>query len=150
MLTVHELELLELLESLEPGFLQLGQLVQRVIIVAEDLLVPRDGVLIFLLEVELYVAHADAVAAHLVSVCGANAFAGGAYFAGAFRALVGGVEQTVGREDEVSLAGYVEAARQVVTRSLKLLNLSLEEGGVEHNAVAYDVHLVALEDAGRH
>ena len=59
---------------------------------------------IFLLEAVEEVAHAQSIAAHLVGVGRTDALARGAYLRLAFRRLVGFVEQTMGRQDEVRLA----------------------------------------------
>lgn len=95
------------------------------------------------------VAHAHAVAAHLVGVGGADALARGADLGTALGGLVGCVEDAVRRQDQVGLLRDAELAGQVVAAGCERLGLLAEEHGIEHHAVADDVGLAALEDAGR-
>ena len=104
---------------------------------------------IFLLEVLEDVAHAQARAAHLVGVRGADALARGAHLVLALLCLVGSVEHAVRGHDEMSLLRDVQALAQRVSALLQRLRLVHEQVRGQHHAVADDVHLVALEDARR-
>lgn len=106
------------------------------------------GALVFCREVVLGVAEAKAVARNLVGVAGTDTLAGGADFRLALGAFAGGVEQTVGRQDDVGLAGNLEDGLEVDARGLEFACLLGEENGVEHDARADDVDLAVLEDAG--
>lgn len=145
---VHQLELLQVFDAFEPGLFGLSQVVFEVQAL-EYLLVAGFGGGILLVEVVQQVAHAQTVATHLVGIGRTDALACRPHFGIALGSLISGVEQTVGRHDEMSLLRNVKALLQVVTRGFERFGLSLEEGRVEHHAVTDDIHLVALKNSRR-
>ena len=106
------------------------------------------GCLILALEVVQDISHAQAVAADLVGVCGADALARRAYLGVALGSLVGRIQQTVRGHDEVGFLGDVQAFFQRMACGFEGFGFGFEKGGVEHHAVADEVHFVALEYAG--
>ncbi len=92
------------------------------------------------------VAHTQSVARNLVGVGGSDALACGAHFVLALGSLVGGVEQSVGRHDEVCLFRNVESLAQGVPAALEVAGLVHKQVGSQHDAVADDVDFVSLED----
>ena len=92
------------------------------------------------------VAHAHAVAAHLVRIGGADALARGTDFRAALGSLVSRVENPVRRQNQVCLLRDAELPRQVVAAAGQLLGLGTKQNGVEHYAVTDDVGLAALEN----
>jgi hypothetical protein len=95
------------------------------------------------------IAHAHAVAAHLVRVGGTDALARSADLGAALRRFVGGVEDAVRGQDQVGLLRNAELPREVVAALGELLRLGAEQDGVEHHAVADDVGLAALKNTRR-
>ncbi len=106
---VDKLELFKQLERFEPGFLVF---VDGHTVDGEGGDVEFEGVgslqvlalkkFVFFAEVDGgNVAYAETAACNLVGIGGANAFEGGAYLGIAFGLLVGGIEETVGGEDEM-------------------------------------------------
>ena len=102
---------------------------------------------IFLLKIVKNISYTQTVAACLVGVSGANAFARCAHLVLALGCLVGCIEQAVSRHNEVCLFRNVEAVLQTVPAFLQVLCFVHEEVGSQHNAVADDVNLVTLENA---
>lgn len=147
---VDEVELgnvLEGVEELDLGLVECGK-VDLGAESGEHVEVALTGGLVFCREVVLGVAKTKAVARNLVGVAGTDALACGADFRLALGAFAGGVEQTVGWQDDVGFAGNFEDGLEVDARGLEFAGLLGEEYGVEHDARTDDVDLAVLEDAG--
>ena len=118
---------------LQDGVL-LGQ--HRLKLQAEDLLVQQ-------------VLHADALAAHLVLVAGADAAFGGADLLVAEALLVGAIEILVVRHDKVRVVGNLQVLAGDAL-GLKHGHFLHEHARVYHDAVADDRHGVLVHDPGGH
>ena len=106
--------------------------------------------LVFLAEVELqYVAHTDAGTGNLVGIGGADALQRRADLGIALGLLVGGVEQSVRRQNKVSLLRDIEVVGRLHILLAQSLNLSLEYSRLDEHAIAYDIKLFLVKDAGR-
>ncbi len=146
-LAVDQVKLLEVVDACKPQLLGTGHIGLLAVDGLEELHVAGLGTLILRLEVVEDVAYAQTVAAHLVGVGGANAFSRCSYFALTFQLLVGGIEQPVGGQDEMSFFGNFQNFSDVDATFLKLLGFVHKEHRVEDNTVANHVHLVVLENA---
>ena len=151
MFAVYQLVGLDVFDGIHPFLLQSCQLVSIGSSVkhSQTRHVSLLGCGILAVKVMQGVAEAQSVARDFVGVCRADAFACGAYFAGAFGFLVGCVEQTMGRHDEVGFLRYFEHLAQVNTARFESLGLFTEEDRVKHHSVAYDIGLPILEDTRR-
>ena len=148
-LAVDEAEALEELDGLEPLAFEPGEVI-RIIETAENALVTGLGAAVNLPEIGTeQIADAHAAAADLVGIGRTDALARGADFGAALGGLVSGVEQTVGRQNQMGLLGDAELAREVVTALGQLLGLGAEQNGVDDHTVTDDIGLAALEDTRR-
>ena len=148
MLAIDESEFLQILDACKPIGLESLKVVLEVERF-ENLLVASNCGCVFLFEIQQNIAHTNTHAANLIGVGRTDALACCSHFVLTLGRLVCGVEQTVGRQNQVRLLRYVKAFGKVVSRLRKCLGFSLEQRRVEHYSVAYDVHLVALENSRR-
>ena len=103
---------------------------------------------VFREEVVLHdVSHAQTGAGNLVGIGGAYAFQSGADFGIAFGLLVGGVEQTVGGQNEVCLFRDIEVFGGIDAFFLQCFDFLFEDAGLYEHAIANQVYLVFMENA---
>ena len=154
-LAVDEAELLESLKRFEPLLLIF---VNGVAVDGEGGDVEFEGVrglemlhfeeFVFREEVVLHdVSHAQAGAGNLVGIGRAYAFQSGADFGIAFGLLVGGVEQTVGGQNEVCLFRDIEVFGGIDAFFLQCFDFLFEDAGLYEHAIANQVYLVFMENA---
>ena len=107
------------------------------------------GSRVFLIKVVQDVTHTQTVAADFIRISGADALACGSHLGVSLGCLVSGIQQAVGRQNEVGLLGDVQTFFQVVAGSLQCFGLGFEQSRVQYHPVTDDVYLIALEYAGR-
>ena len=95
------------------------------------------------------VADAHAVATYLVRIGRTDALARRADPRAALRGFVGRIEHPVRGQDQMGLLRDGQLPRQVVPAGCERLGLLAEQDGVDHHAVADDIGLSALKNAGR-
>ena len=105
--------------------------------------------LIFLAEVYgSNIAHAETTACNLVGIGRTNAFEGGAYLGVAFGLLVSGIEETVGRNDEVGFLGDIKVFGGIDSALAQGFNFVFEDIGFDEDTVADNVQFIFVENAG--
>ena len=143
------MELFHVVHALQPFLFLFGDVKVGVVEVFENLEVAVFERLVFLFEVVLDVAHAEADACGLVAISWADAFSRCSHFALAFGRFISAVEHAVGWEDEVGASADVEAFSQGISSSLEFMSFSHEEVGSDDAAVADDVDFLFVEDTRR-
>ena len=103
---------------------------------------------VFLLEILEDVTYSQTVARDFVSIGRTDTFTCSPYLTLSFLSLVGGIEHTVSRHNQVSLLGNIQTGTQIMTALLQVLGFSHEQIGSQHHAVTDNVHLSSLEDTG--
>ena len=144
---VDKLVFFKVFDSVEPfclDFGNIGSLTEG----CEERNVARFGNSIFFIEIGKNIAHAQAVSAHFVGVCRTDALSGCPDFCIAFELFVGSVEETVGGHNEVGFARNFQHFLDVNTALLEVLCFVAEQNRVEHHAVADNINLPVLENAG--
>ena len=116
--------------------------------IAQNLLVAFLEALVLLNEIVEDIANAQSHTCCLVGIGGADSLAGGSHLVLALGGLIGTVEHTVGRKDKVCTAADVQTLRQAVACSLQFVGFLHEEVRCNDAAVAYDVQLTLVENAG--
>ena len=104
---------------------------------------------IFLLEVLEDITYTQTVTGYLVGIGRTNTLAGCTYLALPLLSLVGCIEYTMSRHNQVSLLGDIQTGTQIMTALLQILGLCHEQIGSQHHAVTDDVHLSSLENTRR-
>lgn len=144
---VGQVELAHVFDALHPLLLLLGNVVVGVVQVAQNLLVACFERLVFLVEVVQDITYAQTYAGSFVAVSRANALASGANLVLALCCLVGTIEHTVGRQNEVGAAADVQTLGQFIAGSFEFVGLGHKEVGGYHAAVANDIDFALVENA---
>ena len=108
-----------------------------------------DGLAVFFREIGRNdVAHTQAVAGGLVGVGGPDTLEGGTDFLVALLGFVGGIQQSVCGQDEVSLFGDEKIVGRRESHVFQGIDFLLKGDRVNHDAIADDVGFFLVEDAG--
>ena len=148
MLAVHQLELFQIFDAFKPCFLQFAEVIV-VIHLSQYLFVTGLGSGIFLFKIGQDISYTHTVTAYFVCIGRADALAGCPHFRIPLGCFVGGIQYTVGRQDEVRLLGDVQAFLQIMAGSLQCFCFRLEKSRIKHNTVTDDIYLVTLENSRR-
>ena len=130
----------------KPLLLHLSNIVVEVERLQDCLVTGLSGSILFR-EVLQDIAHTETVAAHLVGIGGADALARRTHLVLALLGLVGSIEHTMRRHNQVCFLRNMQSALQLVSALLQRFGLVHKQVGSQHHAVADNVHLATLEDA---
>ena len=146
-LAIDNLELLHVFNAFHPQAFNIRDVVVRIAKFLQALFVKCLVGLVFSFEIIQDVAHAKTVAANLIGIGRTDTLARRTHLVLALGSLNGGIEQAMGRHDEVSLLRYVKTRLQFVSAAFQFTSLLHEKIRSQHNAVADDVDLSSLENA---
>ena len=104
---------------------------------------------ILFVEIMQQVTYAQTVAADLIGVSRADAFTGRTDFTGTFCSFVSGIQDTMGRQDQMSFLRDTQLFSQVVSAGSECLRFLLEQQRIQYDTVTDNVYLASLENTGR-
>ena len=144
---IGEVELTHVVHAFEPLLLLFGNVVVRVVEVAQNLFVAGFQSFVFGFEAIEDVAHTKAHAGCFVAVSRTDALSCRTHLVLALGSFVSAVEHTMGRKNKMGALADVKALRKLVAGSFELVSLSHEKVGRNDAAVADDVYLSLVENA---
>ena len=148
-LTIDELELLQVFDTLHPGLLNLCDIEVGITETSDGLEMSSLVGSILLLEIVEDIAYAETGTAHLICISRTDTLTGSTHLVLTLRSLDSSIEHTMSRHDEMSLLRDEETTLEVVTALLQILSFAHEEVWSQDYAITNDVHLTTLEDTRR-
>ena len=102
---------------------------------------------IFRFKVFEYITYPQTVTAYFVSVCRTDSLTCRSHFVLTFLSLIGSIENTMRRHNQMGLLGDMQARMQIVSTGFKCLGFLHEEIGSQNYTITDNVNLSTLEDS---